>query len=217
MLLEGMRRTGFRPLRPEISASEPPAITKRATIRKARSEGIPKRRSAKLNATKMSASPIGRKTSPTPTFVALEEISAPRSRTSARTSDSSICTKERVCSASSPRSSSVGRIGLAHLPDQQPYQAGDGDGAPRVLLNPRLDITLHSGEFVLRDRGGLRQAVPGRTHDANHLLSRGGDLFLSEIGNRLGQFCDVFTQTRQIGNRTGIGHFLCRVLRAAPC
>ena len=35
MLLEGMRRTGFRPLRPEISASEPTAITNRATMRKA--------------------------------------------------------------------------------------------------------------------------------------------------------------------------------------
>ena len=58
---------------------------------------------------------------------------------------------------------SVGRIGLAHLPDQQPYQARDCDSPPDGFFLIRAsDITLHSGEFVLRDRsGGLRQAVPG--------------------------------------------------------
>ena len=80
MLFEGASRAGFRPLRPEIKAKEPTAIATSATIRNARSAGIPKRRSARLIATKMRVSPIGRKRSPTPTFVRLEEIEAPRSR-----------------------------------------------------------------------------------------------------------------------------------------
>src|SRR5882757_1904094 len=153
MLFEGASRAGFRPLRPEISAKEPAASATSATIRNARSTGIPKRRSARLIATKIRVSPIGRKMSPTPTFVRLTEIDAPRSRNSARRSDSPTCTIVFVCSASSPRSSSVGRIGLAHLANQQPYQARDGDGPPRVLLDPSLNIAFHVGELVLRDRG----------------------------------------------------------------
>jgi hypothetical protein len=54
----------------------------------------------------------------------------------------------------------VRRIRSAHLPDQQPYQARNGDGARWVLLNPRLDIALHGGELVLRDRCRLRQLSP---------------------------------------------------------
>ena len=91
--------------------------------------------------------------------------------------------------ARSPGSSSFARIRSAHLPDQQSYQARNGDGSPWVLLNPRLHIAFHGGELVLRDRGRLRQAVPGSSHDAGHLVARRGDLFLSEIGNRLGQLC----------------------------
>ena len=102
---------------------------------------------------------------------------------------------EVTSSASSPRSSSVGRIGSAHLANQQPYQARHGDGPPRVLLNPSLDIAFHSSEFILRYCGGLRQAVPGSADNAGHLVPGRGDLFLSEVGNGLGQFSDVFAQT----------------------
>jgi hypothetical protein len=56
MLFEGASRDGFRPLRPEISAKEPAAIATSATIRNARSAGIPKRRSARLIATKIRVS-----------------------------------------------------------------------------------------------------------------------------------------------------------------
>src|SRR3984885_5251995 len=179
MLFEGARRDGFRPLRPEIKAKEPTASATRATIRNAKSAGIPKRRRAKLIATKTRVRPIGRKISPAPTFVRLEEIEAPRSRNSARRSDSSTCTNERVCSASSPRSSSVGRTGSAHLANQQPYQARNSDGSPRVLLNPSLDIAFHRSELVLSGRGGLRQAIPGSTHDASHLIAGRSYLLLS--------------------------------------
>src|ERR1700723_2878864 len=138
MLFEGTRRDGLRPLRPVNKAKEPTAIATNATIKNAKSAGIPKRRRAKLIATKTKVRPIGRKMRPTPTFVRLEEIEAPRSRNSARRSDSSTCTNERVCSASLPRSSSVGRTGSAHLANQQPYQARNGDGPPRVLFNTSL-------------------------------------------------------------------------------
>src|ERR1700677_3317019 len=112
----------------------------------------------------------------------------------------------------------TGRIdgGLAHLPDQEPYQARNGDGSPRVFLNPSLNIAFHSSKLVLRGRGGLRQAISGRTHDACHLVSGRGNLLLSEIGDRLGQLCDVLAQTGHVGNRTGIRHIFRRFLRAAP-
>src|ERR1700691_3056409 len=217
MLFEGTRRDGFRPLRPEIKANEPTVIATRATIRNAKSAGIPKRRRAKLIATKMRVRPIGRNMSPTPTFVRLEEIEAPLSRNSARRSASSTCTNERVCSASSPRSSSVGRTGAAHLANQQPYQARNSDGSPRILLNPSLDIALHRGEPVLSGRGGLRQAIAGSIDDAGHLVPRRSDLFLGEIRDRLSQLCDVLAQTGHVGNRAGIRHFLRGILRTAPC
>jgi hypothetical protein len=70
-------------------------------------------------------------------------------------------------------------MGSAHLPNQQPYQAGNGDGAPRIPFDSCLDITLNSGELVLRDRGGLRQAVSGRAHGVGYLVSGRGNLFLS--------------------------------------
>jgi hypothetical protein len=41
MLFEGTRRDGFSPLRPEIKAKEPTVIATRATIRNAKSAGIP--------------------------------------------------------------------------------------------------------------------------------------------------------------------------------
>jgi len=72
--------------------------------------------------------------------------------------------------------SSAEPIRSAHLPDQQSYQARNGDGAPWVPLNPRLDIAFHGRELVLRYRCRLRQAVPGSTHYAGHLVAGRSDL-----------------------------------------
>jgi hypothetical protein len=73
----------------------------------------------------------------------------------------------------------TGRIdgGLAHLPDQEPYQARNGDGSPRVFLNPSLNIAFHSSKVVLRGGGGLRQAISGSAHDAGHFVSGRGTCF----------------------------------------
>ena len=52
----------------------------------------------------------------------------------ARTSESSVCTHERFFRARSPRISSAEPIRSAHLPDQQSYQARNGDGAHGFFL-----------------------------------------------------------------------------------
>ena len=77
MLLAGTSRDGFRPRTPDHTNNEAVAITANATIKNARSSGMPKRTSNRLSATRKRPRPARSRTSPTAKAVRLVAIRTP--------------------------------------------------------------------------------------------------------------------------------------------